>query len=147
MKRAASNGHEQNVSVITAPRAASHFSEVHKPAEHARNQSLTNWMDLFDGKLRSSLKKLTLRPYGGQSIFHTGRDNQNGELLVFNRQIEIPYCLNRSKTLRNILHHNFCHNSFLHFSFSIINAKYFVNGLFSLITIGGIKEESKNGEI
>jgi uncharacterized protein HemY len=49
MKRAASNGHEENVSVITVPRAVNHFSEVHKPAEHAKNQSLTNWMDLFEG--------------------------------------------------------------------------------------------------
>jgi hypothetical protein len=48
MKRAASNGRGQNVSAITALRAVSPFSEVHKPAEPARNPSLTNWMDLCD---------------------------------------------------------------------------------------------------
>jgi hypothetical protein len=49
MKRAASNGREQNVSVITALHAVTPFSEVHKPAGRARNPSLTNWMDLFEG--------------------------------------------------------------------------------------------------
>jgi hypothetical protein len=50
MRRAASNGREQNVSVITALHAVSHFSEVHKPAEHARNPSLKIWMDPCEGK-------------------------------------------------------------------------------------------------
>jgi hypothetical protein len=49
MKRAASNGREQNVSVITALHAVSPFSGAHKPAEHAKNQSLTNWMDPYEG--------------------------------------------------------------------------------------------------
>jgi len=56
MKRAASNGHGQNVSGITALHAVSHFSEAPKPAEHARNQSLTNWMDLCEGKSRELWK-------------------------------------------------------------------------------------------
>ena len=49
MRRAASNGHGQNVSVITVPHVVSPFSEVHKPAEHAKNQSLTNWMGRCEG--------------------------------------------------------------------------------------------------
>jgi len=49
MRRAASNGREQNVSTITALHAVSHFSEVHKPAEHAKNQLLTNWMVPYEG--------------------------------------------------------------------------------------------------
>jgi hypothetical protein len=50
MKRAASNGHGQNASAITALRAVTLFSGVRKPAEHARNPSLTNWMDPYEGK-------------------------------------------------------------------------------------------------
>ena len=50
-RRAASNGRGQNVSVITALHAVTHFSEVPRPAEHARNQWLTNWMVPYEGKL------------------------------------------------------------------------------------------------
>jgi len=53
MRRAASNGHGENVSVITALHAVNPFSEAHKPAEHARNQSLTNWMDLCKRKSKN----------------------------------------------------------------------------------------------
>jgi hypothetical protein len=56
MKRAASNGREQNVSVITALRAVNHFSEVHKPAERASNQSLMTWMDPYEGRSRELWK-------------------------------------------------------------------------------------------
>jgi len=56
MKRAASNGHEQNVSAITALHAVSHFSEVPKPAEHARNQSLKIRMDPCEGKSKTLWK-------------------------------------------------------------------------------------------
>jgi hypothetical protein len=56
MRRAASNGREQNVSAITALHAVSPFSEVPKPAEHAKNQSLTNWMDLCEGKSKKLWK-------------------------------------------------------------------------------------------
>lgn len=56
MRREASNGHGQNVSVIIALHAASHFSGVHKPAEHARNQFLTNWMVPYEGKSKKLWK-------------------------------------------------------------------------------------------
>jgi hypothetical protein len=44
MRRAASNGRGQNVSVITALHAATPSSEAPKPAEPAKNQWPTNWM-------------------------------------------------------------------------------------------------------
>lgn len=61
MRRGASNGREQNVSVITALHAVTPFSEGHKPAGHAKNQSLTNWMVPYEGlpKTRGS-QDLTL---------------------------------------------------------------------------------------
>jgi len=49
MRRVAPNGHEQNVSVITALHAVTLFSGVHKSAEHARDRLLTTWMDLCEG--------------------------------------------------------------------------------------------------
>jgi len=53
MRREASNGREQNVSVIIALHVVSHFSEMHKPAEHAKKQSLKTWMDLCEGKSKN----------------------------------------------------------------------------------------------
>jgi hypothetical protein len=48
MRRAASNGLGQNVSVITVLHVVSPCSEGHKAAEHAKKQSLMNWMDLYE---------------------------------------------------------------------------------------------------
>jgi hypothetical protein len=50
MKRAASNGRGQNVSAITALHVVNPFSEVHKPAEHAKSPSLMTLMVLCEGK-------------------------------------------------------------------------------------------------
>jgi hypothetical protein len=53
MKRAAQNGREQNVSVITVLHAVSPFSEEPKPVEYARNQLLTTWMVPCEGKSKN----------------------------------------------------------------------------------------------
>jgi hypothetical protein len=46
MRVAASNGRGQNASAIIALHAVNRFSEAPKPAEPARDQSLTNWTGL-----------------------------------------------------------------------------------------------------
>jgi hypothetical protein len=56
MRRVALNGRGQNVSVIIVLHAGSHFSEVHKPAEHARNRWLMGWMDPYEGRSRELWK-------------------------------------------------------------------------------------------
>ena len=48
MKRGASNGRGQNVSVITVLLVVSHFSGVPNIAGHVRNPYLMNWMDLYE---------------------------------------------------------------------------------------------------
>jgi hypothetical protein len=55
MKRAASSGHGRNVGVIIAPHAVNHFSGVHKPAAHAKNQWLMGWMGPCEGLILYTL--------------------------------------------------------------------------------------------
>ena len=47
MKKAASNGPEQNLNAITVLRVATRSSEVHNAAEPVKNRLPMNWMALF----------------------------------------------------------------------------------------------------